>query len=76
MRNQIRGVIQNFILGGKAIKTQAKVKWDSLMFPSISRGLGIIDPKAQSEAFFAKLLVRGVSPDGEPWKEILKHHAD
>jgi hypothetical protein len=46
MCNQIRGVVQNFIWGGKVIKTQAKVKWDSLMLPFLSGGLGIIDPKA------------------------------
>jgi hypothetical protein len=41
-----------------------------------SGGLGIIDPKAQSEALLAKLLVKGLTPGGEPWKEILKHRAD
>lgn len=39
-------------------------------------GLGIIDPKTQSEAFLAKLLVRGLAPNGEPWKELIRHHAD
>jgi hypothetical protein len=45
MCNQIKGVVQNFIWGGKAIKTREKVKWDSLTLPFSSRGLGIIDPK-------------------------------
>jgi len=48
MCNQIGGVIYNFIWGGKAIRTQAKVKWDSLTLLSSSEGLRIIDPKAQS----------------------------
>jgi hypothetical protein len=29
MCNQIRGVVRNFIWGGKASNTRAKVKWDS-----------------------------------------------
>jgi hypothetical protein len=41
-----------------------------------SGGLGIINPKAQSEALLAKLLVRGLALGGEPWKEILRHRAD
>jgi hypothetical protein len=36
----------------------------------------VIDPKAQSEALLAKLLVRGLSPGAEPWKEILRYRAD
>jgi hypothetical protein len=38
--------------------------------------LGIVDPKAQSEALLAKLLVRGLTPRREPWKEILRHQAN
>jgi hypothetical protein len=41
-----------------------------------SDGLGIIDPKAQSKALLAKLMVRSFPPGGEPWKEILRHRAD
>jgi hypothetical protein len=73
MCNQIKGVVQNFIWGGKASNTRAKVKWDSLTLPVSSGGLKIIDPKAQSEALLAKLLVRGFAPRGEPWKKILRH---
>jgi hypothetical protein len=40
-----------------------------------SGSLGIIDPKAQSETLLAKLLVKGLAPRGEPWKEILRHRA-
>jgi hypothetical protein len=53
-------------MGGKASNTQAKIKWDSFTFPLSNGGLGIIDPKAQSEALHAKLLVRGLAPGGEP----------
>jgi len=76
MCNQITGVVRNFILGGKTSKTHEKVKWDSLTLPPLCGGLRIINPKAQSKALLAKLLVRGLSPKGKPWKEILKHHAD
>jgi hypothetical protein len=63
-------------MGGKASNTKAKVKWDSLTLPLSSNSLGIIDPKAQSEALLAKLLVKGLAPGGEPWKEILRHRVD
>jgi hypothetical protein len=45
MCNQIKGVIRNFIWGGRASKAWAKVKWDSLTLPLSNGGLGIIDPK-------------------------------
>jgi hypothetical protein len=62
-----------FHLGGKTSNTWAKVKWDSLTLPLSNGGLGIIDPKAQFETFFPKLLVEGFAPGGKPWKEILRH---
>ncbi len=76
MCNQIREVVPNFLWGGKASNTWAKVKWDSFTFPLSSDGLGIIDTKAQSKALLAKLMVRSIAPGGEPWKEILRHRAD
>jgi len=76
MCSQVRGVVQNFIWGGKATSARAKVKWDMLSFPISKGGLGIIDPKTQSEALLAKLLVRGLAPRGEPWKELVKHRVD
>jgi hypothetical protein len=39
-------------------------------------GLGIIDPKTQSEALLAKLLIRGFALRSKPWKELLKHRVD
>ncbi len=62
----VRGVIRNFIWGGKDAPARAKVKWDSLTFSATQGGLGIINPKAQSKALLAKLLVRGLAPGGEP----------
>ncbi len=76
MCSQVRGVVRNFIWGGKATPARAKVRWDTLTLPIAKGGLGIIDPKTQSEALFTKLLVKGLVPDGEPWKELIIHHAD
>jgi hypothetical protein len=72
MCTQVRGVIRNFIWSEKDAPARAKVKWDTLVFPISHGGLGIIDPKTQSEALLAKLLVRGLAPGGEPWKELIR----
>jgi hypothetical protein len=76
MCSQIRGIVRNFIWSGKASNTRAKVKWETLVLPIAQGGLGIIDPKVQSEALLAKLLIRGLTPGGEPWKELLRHMAN
>jgi hypothetical protein len=76
MIQQIRGVVRNFIWGDKDGLARAKVKWDTLTLPTTQGGLGIIDPKAQSKALLAKLLIRGLSPGGEPWKKLIRHKAD
>ncbi len=76
MCSQVRGVVRNFIWGGKATNARAKVKWDTLVLPTTKGRLGIIDPKTQSEALLEKLLIRGLAPGGEPWKELLRHKAD
>ncbi len=51
-------------------------KWDMLVLPTAQWGLGIIEPKTQSEALLAKLLVRRLASGGEPWKELVRHKAD
>jgi hypothetical protein len=66
MCSQACGVVRNFIWGGKAALTRAKVKWDTLTLPIAKSGLGIIDPKSQSKALLAKLMVRGLTAGGEP----------
>ncbi len=76
MCNQVRGVVRNFIWIGKATNARVKVKWETLVLPTSQGGFGIIDPKTQSEALFAKLLIRGLAPGGEPWKELLRHKAN
>ncbi len=52
------------------------MKWDTLAFPTAHGGLGVTDPKSQSEALLAKLFVKGLAPGGEPWKELIRHKAD
>jgi hypothetical protein len=76
MCSQVRGVVRNFIWGGKATPAPVKVKWDTLALPSPQGGLGIINPKTLSEALLAKLLVKGLAPGEEPWKKLVRHRAD
>jgi len=76
MCDQNRGLIRNFIWGGKEAPARAKVRWDTLTLPTSQGGLGVKDPKAQSEALLAKLFIRGLAPGGEPWKELVRHNAD
>jgi hypothetical protein len=76
MCSKVRGVVRNFIWGDRDALARAKVKWSTMVIPITQGGLGIIDPKAQSEALLAKLLTRGLTPGGEPWKELIRHKAD
>jgi hypothetical protein len=76
MCSQVRGVVKNFIWGGKDANARAKVKWDTLGLPTTKGGCGVIDPKTQSETLLAKLLIRGLALGGEPWKELLRFRAD
>jgi ABC-type Fe3+ transport system substrate-binding protein len=76
MCSQIRGIVRNFIWSGNASNARAQVKWETLTLPTTQGGLGIIDPKAQSEALLAKLLVRDLAPGDEPWKDLLRHTAN
>jgi hypothetical protein len=76
MCSQVRGLIRNFIWGGKEVLARAKVKWDTLALPTSQGGLGVTDPKSQMEALLAKLFIRGLAPDEEPSKELVWHNAD
>jgi hypothetical protein len=67
---------QKFHMGGKDAPARAKVKWDTLALPIAPGRLGVINPKSQSEALLAKLFVRGLTPNGEPWKELVRHKVD
>jgi hypothetical protein len=75
MSSQVRGLVRNFIWGGKETATRAKVRWETLILPLTQGGLGVIDPKSQSEALLAKLFIRGLAPGGEPWKELVWYNA-
>jgi hypothetical protein len=75
MNNQVRGLVRNFIWGGKEAPTCAKVRWETLALPIAQGGLGVTDPKSQSKALLVKLLVRGLALGGEPWKELVWHKA-
>ncbi len=75
MSSQVRGLVRNFIWGGKEAPSHAKVRWETLALPIAQGGLGVTDPKSQSEALLAKLLVRGLAPGGEPWEELVWHKA-
>jgi len=68
--------VRNFIWSGKAINARTKVKWETFVLSTSQGGFGIIDPKTQFEALLAKLLIRGLEPGGEPWKELLRHKAN
>jgi len=76
MCSQARGLIRNFIWGSKEAPTCAKVRWDTLTLPTSQGGLSVTNSKAQSEALLAKLFIRGLAPNGEPWKELMRHNAD
>ncbi len=69
-------MVRNFIWSGKATNARAKVKWETLVLSTSQGGLRIIDPKTQSEVLLAKLLIRGLAPGGEPWKELMRHKAN
>ena len=51
----------------------AKVAWPVITLPTALGGLGIVDPACQSRALLGKLIVRGLLPGAEPWKEFLVH---
>ncbi len=52
--DQMRALVRNFSWGGRAEKTQAKVKWDVITLLVCKGGLGVINSKAQVEALLAK----------------------
>jgi hypothetical protein len=66
MCSQVKGVVRNFIWGGRDAPACTKVKWSTMVIPITQGELGIINPKAQSEALLAKLLTRRLAPGGEP----------
>ena len=70
--NQIQRMIRNFLWAGRAKSAKAKVAWNILIMPKSTGGLGIVDPVDQTRALLSKLVVRGLQPDTEKWKLMLK----
>ena len=69
---QVQRLIRNFLWsGGDGQPARAKVAWAVITLPLAKGGLGIIDPVDQSRALLGKLIVRGLLPGSEPWKELL-----
>ena len=70
--SQVQRLIRNFLWsGGDGRPARAKVSWSVISLPTACGGLGIVDPACQSRALLGKLIVRGLMPGEEPWKELL-----
>ena len=70
--SQIQRLIRNFLWSGREGQpTRAKVAWTMVTRPLAEGGLGLIDLIEQSRAFLRKLMVKGLLPSSEPWKELL-----
>ncbi len=63
----------NLIWDGGVERERTKIKWDSLTRLVVNGILSIIDLKAQSKAFLAKLLVQDFAHGDKPWKDSLQH---
>ena len=73
---QIQRLIRNFLWSrGDGSPARAKVACSIIAQPTACGGLGIIDPACQSRALLGKLVVRGLLPGGEPWKNFFLHRA-
>ncbi len=75
MHQQVKSMVWNFIWGGKSTATKAKVKWETIVLPHHLGGLSVMEPKGLAHAFLVKLLIRGLTPSGEPWKTLVKWRA-
>ena len=72
--SQVQRLIRNFLWSGRdGGPARAKVSWSVITLPTSQGGLGIVDPACQSRALLGKLVVRGLLPGAEPWKELLIH---
>ena len=49
-----------------------KVAWDVIIQPRSVGGLGIVDPIDKIRALLGKLVVRGLLPGNELWKNLLR----
>ncbi|KAI5078103.1 hypothetical protein GOP47_0007927 [Adiantum capillus-veneris] len=70
--SQVQRLIRTFLWSGRDRgPARAKVAWPVITLPTAQGGLGIVDPACQSRALLGKLVVRGLLPGTEPWKELL-----
>ena len=70
---KIQRLIRNFLWsGGDGSFARAKAAWSTQILPNAKGGLGLIDPETQSISLLGKLMVRGLLPGNELWKERLK----
>ena len=69
---QLQRLIRNYLWSGNdGSHARAKVSWSTIVKPLDQGGLGIVDPLQQSKALMAKLVIRGLLPGSEPWKQLL-----
>ncbi|MCO5591071.1 hypothetical protein L7F22_045048 [Adiantum nelumboides] len=73
--SRLRCLVRNFLWGGSdgTRDTRPQVSWRTVILPRQEGGLGIIDPEMQSAALLSKLIVRGLYPGEEPWKQFMLH---
>ena len=66
-------LVRNFLWSGcdGLRDTRPRVAWCTIILPREEGGLGIIDPEMQSFTLLSKLIVWGLFPCDEPWKEFL-----
>ena len=69
---QLQRLIQNYLWSGNdGSHARAKVSWSTTVKPLDQGGLGIVDPLQQFKSLIAKLVIRGLLPGSEPWKQLL-----
>lgn len=59
--------------GDGSVDTKARVSWDKVTLPTAQLGVGSLDFERKSRALLVKLLVRGLTPEDQPWKQFLLH---
>jgi len=75
--DKIRSLITQYMWTGRDVtRTPARVRWSTCILPLAEGGLGLIDPFVQTQALLAKLVVRSLTPGGDPWKVLMRHRID
>ncbi|MCO5574788.1 hypothetical protein L7F22_028580 [Adiantum nelumboides] len=73
--SRLRRLVRNLLWGGSdgTRDTRPCVCWRTVILPRQERDLGIIDPEMQSAVLLSKLIVCGLYPEEEPWKQFMLH---